>query len=146
MYPFNGQHYFWKPSDYQIFSLKWLWIYLKAGLPDGVINMILVTQKWLQIRFYLQMNLLVSILLDLLRFKNIWRKIGNNIDRYKNYPRIVGETGGKDFIMVHPTANIEEVSIAVIRGAFEFQGQKCSAASRVYLQNQLEKGFGYDWK
>ena len=70
-------------------------------------------------------------------FKNIWKKVGNNIDLYKNYPRIVGETGGKDFIMVHPSANVKEVSTAIIRGAFEFQGQKCSAASRVYLPKSI---------
>ena len=66
-------------------------------------------------------------------------KIGNNINLYKNYPRIVGETGGKDFIMVHPSANTKEVSTAIIRGAFEFQGQKCSAASRVYLPKSIGK-------
>jgi 1-pyrroline-5-carboxylate dehydrogenase len=66
-------------------------------------------------------------------FKSLWKKIGNNIDRYKTYPRIVGETGGKDFIIAHPTAKPQQVATAITRGAFEFQGQKCSAASRVYL-------------
>ncbi len=66
-------------------------------------------------------------------FKELWKQIGNNIHNYKTYPRIVGETGGKDFILAHPTAKPQQVAIAIVRGAFEFQGQKCSAASRVYL-------------
>jgi 1-pyrroline-5-carboxylate dehydrogenase len=66
-------------------------------------------------------------------FKSLWKQIGNNIDLYKTYPRIVGETGGKDFILAHPTADPQQVATAITRGAFEFQGQKCSAASRVYL-------------
>ena len=70
-------------------------------------------------------------------FKNIWAKIGNNIHKYKSYPRIVGETGGKDFIIAHPTSNPKQVATAITRGAFEFQGQKCSAASRVYLPKSL---------
>ncbi|CAI8260513.1 MAG: 1-pyrroline-5-carboxylate dehydrogenase 2 [Bacteroidetes bacterium MED-G17] len=70
-------------------------------------------------------------------FKHLWKVIGNNIDLYKSYPRIVGETGGKDFIMVHPSAEVDEVVANMIRGAFEFQGQKCSAASRCYLPESL---------
>src|SRR5690606_31239707 len=70
-------------------------------------------------------------------FRNIWKTIGNNIHKYKTYPRIVGETGGKDFILAHPSANAKEVSTAMIRGAFEFQGQKCSAASRAYVPSNI---------
>ena len=70
-------------------------------------------------------------------FSSIWKSIGQNIERYINYPRIVGETGGKDFIWAHPSANPKAVSTAIIRGAFEYQGQKCSAASRVYLPVSL---------
>ena len=70
-------------------------------------------------------------------FKQLWKSIGQNIDRYKSYPRIVGETGGKDFIVAHHTASAPEVATAILRGAFEYQGQKCSAASRVYLPDNL---------
>ena len=70
-------------------------------------------------------------------FRDIWRKIGSNINRYRSYPRIVGETGGKDFVVAHPTADPKEVATAVVRGAFEFQGQKCSAASRIYLPKSI---------
>ena len=72
-------------------------------------------------------------------FKDIWKKIGNNIENYKTYPRIVGETGGKDFIIAHPSAKSKEVATAITRGAFEFQGQKCSAASRVYLPKSISE-------
>ena len=72
-------------------------------------------------------------------FKELWKQIGNNIHIYKTYPRIVGETGGKDFILAHPTANPKQVATAIVRGAFEFQGQKCSAASRVYLPKSISK-------
>ena len=73
-------------------------------------------------------------------FQNIWKKIGSNISNYKTYPKIVGETGGKDFIIAHSSANINEVATAIVRGAFEYQGQKCSAASRVYLpKSKTEK-------
>ena len=71
-------------------------------------------------------------------FKNLWKTIGNNIDKYRSYPRIVGETGGKDFIVAHPSADPLAVATGISRGAFEFQGQKCSAASRVYLPKSLE--------
>ena len=70
-------------------------------------------------------------------FKNLWKQIGNNIHSYNTYPRIVGETGGKDFIMVHKSAEAKEVATAIVRGAFEFQGQKCSAASRAYIPSNL---------
>ena len=136
-----GNTILWKPSDYQIFSAKvTMDIFEEAGLPDGVINMIfgdpeMITNQVLSSNEFAGIHFTGSTSV----FKNIWRKIGNNIDHFKNYPRIVGETGGKDFIMVHPTANIEEVSTAIIRGAFEFQGQKCSAASRVYLPKSIGK-------
>ena len=71
--------------------------------------------------------------------KNLWKEIGNNINRYKSYPRVVGETGGKDFIVAHKSANYKEVATAIIRGAFEFQGQKCSAASRAYISKTIWK-------
>tara|TARA_B100000963_G_scaffold351807_1_gene364004 strand:- start:120 stop:1745 length:1626 start_codon:yes stop_codon:yes gene_type:complete len=134
-----GNTIVWKPSDYQVFSAKvTMDIFEEAGLPDGVINMIfgdpeMITNQILSSSEFAGIHFTGSTSV----FKNIWKKIGNNIDLYKNYPRIVGETGGKDFIMVHPSANVKEVSTAVIRGAFEFQGQKCSAASRVYLPKSI---------
>ena len=134
-----GNTIVWKPSDYQIFSAKvTMDIFEEAGLPNGVINMIfgdpeMITNQVLSSKEFAGIHFTGSTSV----FKNIWKKIGDNIDLYKNYPRIVGETGGKDFIMVHPSANVEEVSTAIIRGAFEFQGQKCSAASRVYLPKSI---------
>jgi 1-pyrroline-5-carboxylate dehydrogenase len=70
-------------------------------------------------------------------FNSMWRKVGENVGRYRSYPRIVGETGGKDFIIAHPSADPQEVAVAVARGAFEYQGQKCSAASRIYIPQSL---------
>ena len=72
-------------------------------------------------------------------FRELWKKIGSNIHNYRTYPRIVGETGGKDFIIAHPSAKVKEVATAITRGGFEFQGQKCSAASRIYLPKSLSK-------
>ncbi len=125
----------WKPSDSQIFSAKILVdVFKEAGLPDGVINVIygdpvMITETLLAHPDFSGIHFTGST--DV--FKNLWTQIGNNIHTYKTYPRIVGETGGKDFIVAHPTAKPKQVATAIVRGAFEFQGQKCSAASRVYL-------------
>ncbi len=125
----------WKPSDSQIFSAKILVdIFKEAGLPDGVINVIygdpvMITETLLAHPDFSGIHFTGST--DV--FKSLWTQIGNNIHKYKTYPRIVGETGGKDFIVAHPTAKPKQVATAIVRGAFEFQGQKCSAASRVYL-------------
>jgi 1-pyrroline-5-carboxylate dehydrogenase len=125
----------WKPSDSQIFSAKILVdVFKEAGLPDGVINVIygdpvMITETILAHPDFSGIHFTGST--DV--FKNLWTQIGNNIHTYKTYPRIVGETGGKDFIVAHPTAKPKQVATAIVRGAFEFQGQKCSAASRVYL-------------
>ncbi len=125
----------WKPSDSQIFSAKILVdIFKEAGLPDGVINVIygdpvMITETVLGHPDFSGIHFTGST--DV--FRNLWTQIGNNIHTYKTYPRIVGETGGKDFIVAHPTAKPKQVATAIVRGAFEFQGQKCSAASRVYL-------------
>ena len=70
-------------------------------------------------------------------FQSLWRTIGGGIERYRNYPRIVGETGGKDFILAHPSADPAEVATAIVRGSFEYQGQKCSASSRLYIPSNL---------
>ena len=131
----------WKPSDYQIYSAKILMdIFKEAGLPDGVINMVfgdpeMITNTILENTNFAGIHFTGSTKI----FKDIWRKIGNNIENYHTYPRIVGETGGKDFIIAHPTAKPKEVATAITRGAFEFQGQKCSAASRVYLPKSISE-------
>ncbi|MGB5554134.1 MAG: L-glutamate gamma-semialdehyde dehydrogenase [Flavobacteriaceae bacterium] len=125
----------WKPSDSQIFSAKVIVdVFKEAGLPDGVINVVygdpvMITKTVLDSPDFAGIHFTGSTSV----FKALWKQIGNNIDKYKTYPKIVGETGGKDFILAHPTAKPEQVATAIVRGAFEFQGQKCSAASRVYL-------------
>ncbi|GAB5476015.1 MAG: L-glutamate gamma-semialdehyde dehydrogenase [Maribacter sp.] len=125
----------WKPSDSQIFSAKVIVdIFKEAGLPDGVINVVygdpvMITKTVLDSPDFAGIHFTGSTHV----FKELWKQIGTNIHKYKTYPRIVGETGGKDFIIAHPSAKPEQVATAITRGAFEFQGQKCSAASRVYL-------------
>ncbi|MGA9326413.1 MAG: L-glutamate gamma-semialdehyde dehydrogenase [Salegentibacter sp.] len=129
----------WKPSDSQVFSAQVIMeVFKEAGVPDGVINMVMgdpamITDTLLDSPDFAGIHFTGSTTV----FKDIWGKIGNNIQKYKSYPRIVGETGGKDFIVAHPTANAKQVATAISRGAFEFQGQKCSAASRVYLPKSL---------
>ncbi|MBL7471710.1 L-glutamate gamma-semialdehyde dehydrogenase [Robertkochia sediminum] len=129
----------WKPSDHQIFSAKVIVdVFKEAGLPDGVINVVygdpvMITDTLLDSPDFAGIHFTGSTEV----FKGLWKKIGNNIDKYKTYPRIVGETGGKDFIIAHPSSNAKQVATAISRGAFEFQGQKCSAASRVYLPKSL---------
>ncbi|MFH6604694.1 L-glutamate gamma-semialdehyde dehydrogenase [Maribacter algicola] len=131
----------WKPSDSQIFSAKVIVdVFKEAGLPDGVINVVygdpvMITETILGSPDFAGIHFTGSTHV----FKSLWKQIGNNIDIYKTYPRIVGETGGKDFIIAHPTANTQQVATAITRGAFEFQGQKCSAASRVYLPKSTSK-------
>ena len=130
-----GNTVVWKPSDHQVFSANILMqVFREAGLPDGVINMVfgdpeMITNTVLESPDFAGIHYTGSTEV----FRNIWRKIGTNIECYRSYPRIVGETGGKDFIIAHPSSNPKEVATGIIRGAFEFQGQKCSAASRVYL-------------
>ena len=130
-----GNTIVWKPSDHQMLSAHVIMeVFEEAGLPPGVINMVMgdpemITDTVLASPDFAGIHFTGSTFI----FKNIWQKIGQNIHQYKTYPRIVGETGGKDFIIAHPTAAAEEVATGIVRGAFEFQGQKCSAASRVYL-------------
>lgn len=129
----------WKPSDKQVLSAKIIMdILTEAGLPAGVINMIFTdgketAEKVLAHPDFAGLHFTGSTTV----FQDMWKKIGNNIHQYKTYPRIVGETGGKDFIMVHPSANAEAVATGMVRGAFEYQGQKCSAASRAYIPKSL---------
>ena len=129
----------WKPSDSQVYSAQVIMeVFKEAGLPDGVINMVMgdpkmISDTILEHRDFSGLHFTGSTTV----FKNLWQQIGENIHNYRSYPRIVGETGGKDFIIAHPTSNPKQVATAISRGAFEFQGQKCSAASRVYLPKSL---------
>ncbi|MFB9078848.1 L-glutamate gamma-semialdehyde dehydrogenase [Flavobacterium procerum] len=129
----------WKPSDSQVFSTKIILdVFKEAGVPDGVINVVfgdalMITDTVLASRDFAGVHFTGSTHV----FKDIWAKIGANIHNYKTYPRIVGETGGKDFIIAHPSANVKQVVTGITRGAFEFQGQKCSAASRAYIPQSL---------
>ncbi len=134
-----GNTVVWKPSDSQIYSAKVIVdIFKEAGVPDGVINVVygdplMITDTVLASPDFAGIHFTGSTHV----FKDIWAKIGANIHTYKTYPRIVGETGGKDFILAHPSANAKQVATGISRGAFEFQGQKCSAASRAYIPHSL---------
>jgi 1-pyrroline-5-carboxylate dehydrogenase len=131
----------WKPSDAQIYSAQLFMRILKeAGLPDGVINMVYVDGPVLgNICFKHPDFAGVHFTGSTGVFNEMWKQIGANISTYKTYPRIVGETGGKDFVMVHPSADVDTVVAALARGAFEYQGQKCSAASRAYIPSNIAK-------
>ena len=129
----------WKPAATQIYSANVIVeIFKKAGLPDGVINVIygdssMITNTILESADFAGIHFTGSTGV----FNDFWKTIGNNIHKYKTYPRIVGETGGKDFVWAHPSSNAKEVATALSRGAFEYQGQKCSAASRAYIPASL---------
>lgn len=129
----------WKPSDSQLFSAKIILdVFKEAGLPDGVINVIYGDPQMISDTVFASRDFAgVHFTGSTHVFKDIWKTIGNNIHHYKTYPRIVGETGGKDFIVAHPSANVKQVVTGIVRGAFEFQGQKCSAASRAYIPQSL---------
>ena len=134
-----GNTVVWKPANTQVYAANVIMQVLKeAGLPDGVINLIYVSgpdagEVIFNHRDFAGIHFTGSTGV----FQNIWKTIGNNIHKFRTYPRIVGETGGKDFIIVHKSANAKEVSTAMARGAFEYQGQKCSAASRCYIPSNL---------
>ena len=129
----------WKPSDKQVYSAKVIMdVLTEAGLPAGVINMIFTdgketAEKVLAHPDFAGLHFTGSTKV----FQGMWKMIGDNIHNYRTYPRIVGETGGKDFVIAHPSANVEAVATALVRGAFEYQGQKCSAASRAYIPKSL---------
>jgi 1-pyrroline-5-carboxylate dehydrogenase len=129
----------WKPADTQVFSAHmFMKILLEAGLPDGVINLVyaegpVLGEVCFKHRDFAGIHFTGSTGV----FNTIWKTIGENINKYRSYPRIVGETGGKDFVLVHREADVDVVVTALARGAFEFQGQKCSAASRAYLPSNL---------
>lgn len=134
-----GNTVVWKPADSQVYSANVIMeLLMEAGLPDGVINMVTVDgpeagKVIFEHPDFAGLHFTGSTGV----FKNLWKIIGNNINKYKTFPRIVGETGGKDFIIAHHSADVNQVATAISRGAFEFQGQKCSAASRVYLPDNL---------
>lgn len=129
----------WKPAESQIYSANIIMeLFEAAGLPKGVINMVNVRgsvagEVIFNHREFAGLHFTGSTGV----FQNLWKQIGNNIEKYRSYPRIVGETGGKDFVFVHESADPLQVATALSRGAFEFQGQKCSAASRAYVPNTL---------
>ncbi|GAB3229418.1 L-glutamate gamma-semialdehyde dehydrogenase [Hymenobacter seoulensis] len=129
----------WKPANTQIYSAQVLMeLFKEAGVPDGVINLVYVDGPTAgDVIFSHPAFAGIHFTGSTGVFQNIWQTIGQNIKRYKSYPRIVGETGGKDFILAHPSAHAKAVATAITRGAFEYQGQKCSAASRVYLPSNL---------
>ena len=134
-----GNTVVWKPAETQIYSAALIMdIFEEAGLPPGVINLVYVRgpvagevifshPEFSGLHFTGSTGV----------FQNLWQTIGDNISIYRSYPRIVGETGGKDFVVAHPSSNPVEVAVALARGAFEFQGQKCSAASRAYIPESL---------
>ena len=134
-----GNTVVWKPANTQIYAANVIMeILKKAGLPDGVINLVYVNgpdagDVIFNHRDFAGIHFTGSTGV----FQGMWKTIGNNIHKYRSYPRIVGETGGKDYIMVHKSANAKHVSTAIARGAFEYQGQKCSAASRAYIPSNL---------
>ncbi|CAM3459931.1 L-glutamate gamma-semialdehyde dehydrogenase [Flavobacterium longum] len=134
-----GNTVVWKPADTQAFSAKVIIdVFKEAGLPDGVINVVMGDAAMISETVYASPDFAgIHFTGSTGVFKDIFRHIGANIDVYKTYPRIVGETGGKDFIVAHPSANVRQVVTGIVRGAFEFQGQKCSAASRAYLPKSL---------
>jgi 1-pyrroline-5-carboxylate dehydrogenase len=129
----------WKPADSQVYSAQVIMeLFKAAGVPDGVINMITVDgpvagDVIFKNKHFAGLHFTGSTGV----FRHLWKEIANNLEMYRSYPRIVGETGGKDFVMVHPSADAKEVATALSRGAFEFQGQKCSAASRAYVPQSL---------
>jgi 1-pyrroline-5-carboxylate dehydrogenase len=129
----------WKPAASQIYSAQVLMeLFKAAGVPDGVINLVSVPgpiagDVVFKHKDFAGLHFTGSTGV----FRDLWKEIGQNISNYKTYPRIVGETGGKDFIMVHNSADADAVATAMTRGAFEFQGQKCSAASRAYIPMNL---------
>ena len=136
-----GNTIIWKPAYPQIYSANVIMeVFKEAGLPDGVINLIYVDGPIagdiiFKNKDFSGLHFTGSTAV----FKNLWKEISDNIDCYKSYPRIVGETGGKDYIIAHKSAIPDEVSTAIVRGCFEFQGQKCSAPSRVYIPKNLWK-------
>ena len=129
----------WKPSDKAVFSgYHFMKLLEEAGLPPGVINFVpgdapSITETLLQSPDLAGIHYTGSTSV----FRHLWRSVGDRIDHYRSYPRLVGETGGKDFILAHPSADVDQLAVAIVRGGYEYQGQKCSAASRVFIPRSL---------
>ena len=141
-----GNTVIWKPAHTQIYSANVIMqVFREAGLPDGVINLIYVDGPTAGDVIFKHPDFAGIHFTGSTRvFQSMWKAIGENIQNYKSCPRIVGETGGKDFVMVHKSANAKQVATALVRGAFEYQGQKCSAASRAYIPSNIwEEVKGY---
>lgn len=134
-----GNTVVWKPANTQVYSAHmFMQILREAGLPDGVINLIYVDGPTLgKVCFEHREFAGVHFTGSTGVFNQMWETIGKNMSKYRSYPRIVGETGGKDFVVGHPSADADVLATALLRGAFEFQGQKCSAASRAYIPSNL---------
>jgi len=134
-----GNTVIWKPAYSQVFSAQVIMeVFREAGLPNGVINLVFVDgpvagDSIFSHRDFAGLHFTGSTAV----FQHLWKEIGANIDKYRSYPRIVGETGGKDFVVAHKSANAKEVATGLARGAFEYQGQKCSAASRAYIPSNI---------
>ncbi len=136
-----GNTIVWKPAETQIYSAAVIMeIFEEAGLPDGVVNLIFTDGPVAGDIIFSHPDFAgLHFTGSTGVFNSLWQTIGHNISKYKSYPRIVGETGGKDFVIAHSSANAKQVATALVRGAFEFQGQKCSAASRAYIPKGLWK-------
>ncbi len=132
----------WKPSPTQALAAHYTMRLLEAaGLPPGVINLVTGDGQAVSEVALTAPDLAgIHFTGSTRTFQHLWRTVGQNIDRYRTYPRLVGETGGKDFVIAHPSADVEALRVALIRGAFEYQGQKCSAVSRAYLPRSLWQG------
>jgi 1-pyrroline-5-carboxylate dehydrogenase len=134
-----GNTVLWKPSPNSVLSSHLVMeLFREAGLPDGVINFVpgdavAITKQVLAHEDFAGLHYTGSTAV----LRGLFRQVGENMERYRCYPRIVGESGGKDFIVAHPTGDVEQLAVAVLRGAFEYQGQKCSAASRLYIPRSL---------
>ncbi|MEV4639198.1 L-glutamate gamma-semialdehyde dehydrogenase [Actinoplanes sp. NPDC049548] len=139
-----GNTVVWKPSPTQQFSAHFtMRLFEAAGLPPGVINM--VTGDGLAVSDVVLADpdlAGIHFTGSTATFRHLWREVGSNIDRYRAYPRLVGETGGKDFVFAHPSADVDALHTALVRGAYEYQGQKCSAASRAYVPRGIWEGGG----
>ncbi|HET7045737.1 MAG TPA: L-glutamate gamma-semialdehyde dehydrogenase [Gaiellaceae bacterium] len=134
-----GNTVVWKPASTAMLSAYYVMrLFQAAGLPDGVINLVYGSGAQVGDPVLASPHLAgIHFTGSTPVFHDMWKTVGGNIDRYRNYPRIVGETGGKDFIVAHPSADVEALAAAIVRGSFEYQGQKCSAASRVYAPSNL---------
>ena len=134
-----GNTVVWKCSNTQVYSAKVLMdAFMAAGVPPGVINLVFVSGPVAGNEIFSHPDFAgIHYTGSTEVFRQIWKAIGDNIQHYKSYPRIVGETGGKDYIFAHPTADVEPLVVAMVRGAFEYQGQKCSAASRAYIPESI---------